>query len=57
MSTTTKQIRDWVKARRARNGDEITMALILEVIELRAKVEKLGAAQEQGFLAKLGRRK
>ena len=56
MSTTTKQIRDWVKARRARNGDEITAALILEVIELRAKVAKLEAASEKGFLAKLGRK-
>lgn len=51
------KIREWVAARGAKSSDAITMALILEVIELRARIEKLEAAQEQGFLAKLGRRK
>lgn len=51
------KIREWVAARGAKSSDAITMALILEVIELRAKVEKLEAAQEQGFLAKLGRKR
>ena len=51
------KVREWVAARGAKSSDAITMALILEVIELRTKVAKLEAASEKGFLAKLGKRK
>jgi hypothetical protein len=52
---TKQKIREWVAARGAKSSDAITMALILEVIELRARLEKLEASKEQGLLAKLGR--
>lgn len=56
MSTTAKQVREWIARHGgARGTDGVVLALILEVIELRAKVEKLEAAQSQGLLAKLGR--
>ena len=56
---TKQKIREWVAKRGAKNGgtDAVVMALILETIELRARLEKLEAAQSQGLLAKLGKRK
>lgn len=56
------KVREWVAKRVSKNGgtDAVVMALILEVIELRERFEKLEASpapEPRGFLAKLERKR